>query len=536
MSVASDGGAPDGMTGSRLALALAALAVPTARSGSVCFPAPYIESCLTWRVTGANLTLTATFSTPSNGFVWGAWGLTGLACGSMFPANVWLALPTPGGGVRIEDRVTLGHVAPVCAAGAPQLSHTLASSVGADGSFNVTWTRPLAPAPQYAQPTIAPGSVPLIGAYADGAAALPFPPCGVTGLPFHTNVVGTTVNFFAKEEVAGASAEAAANAGVALAPPNPTAARYFGLMSVWSVCGDSCAALSHVAPATGSVTFLPSRASPSLFPLLTALDGASRTLHVLAYDNSPRGGGGGNLFLAALSADTGALLRTCATVLPVPNDFVYANLGLAFDAASGEVLVAGCTDSACVGPANVTAVAPASCAARAVASIAAAELEVGGGSAFDPRARVFAFTLATASAAQDLALYALNVESGAVTRVAAEDGGTPWIQSLAYDAASRLMFGLAFTTAAYSQPTLVTFNARTGALRSVGAVTGCAGALPNVLALSADGALAYFAGTQGGDGTILFAVHTENATVASAKPLQYAASIADAPVAFVWLP
>ena len=227
-----------------------------------------------------NITLSATIAAdPDAGVpVWGAWGLPALTCGNMWPSHVWLILPAPSGGVRVEDRVAVAHAAPACAARAPQLSHTLSGAVAADGSVSVTWTRPLAPLPAYQQPAIARNATPVIGAYALGAGALAFPACGVAGLPFHSNVVNSvTADFYAG---AAPPSEAPALA------PRPAAARYSGLAGLAAVCGDACAALTHLQAATGRVSF-PSAATPSLYPLLTALDGAARVVHALAYDNSP---------------------------------------------------------------------------------------------------------------------------------------------------------------------------------------------------------------------------------------------------------
>lgn len=506
---------------------LLAFGTAAAATGSLCFPAPQDANCLSWVVGAENVTFTATFAADASAGVpvWGAWGLPALACGNMWPAHVWLVLPSPSGDVRVEDRVAVTHAAPACAARAPQLSHTLAGSVAADGSVSATWTRPLAPAPEFQQPAIVRGATPVIGAYALGAAALAFPACGVAGLPFHSNIVnGVAADFFSAAPASAAAAPAAA----AAAP----AARYSGLAGLAAVCGDSCAALMRLQASTGRVSF-PSAATPSLFPLLTALDSASRVVHALAYDNARRLPA---LFVASLSADTGALLGTCATRFVLNDDFVLTNLNFAFDATRGEVLIASCTDDACVAPLNVTAVRPGSCETRELAALAAEELTAGGSGAVDPHARVFLFSLASGGAKPGLALVALNISSGAVLRVTPEAQDTPYVQSLVFDEVSRLTYGLAFTTSGYSQPTLVSIDARTGKLRSVGAIAGCGGALADSLAVSADGARAYFVGAGAGGAATLFAVYTANATVASAAPLQGDNSLGDAPSALFWLP
>jgi len=305
------------------------------------------------------------------------------------------------------------------------------------------------------------------------------------------------------------------------------------------VCGSSCAALTRLDASTGRVSF-PTSASPALFPLLTAFDGAARVVHALAFDNVRRSPA---LFVATLSADTGALLGRCDTRFALNNDYVLANLNFAFDAARGEVLIASCTDGACVAPLNVTALRPGSCVERHVASLPAQQLSTPGSGAVDPFARVLIISVARGGSKPGLALVALNIDSGAVVRVTPETQDAPYVQSLAFDAASRLVFGLAFTTAGYSQPQLVAINARTGRLKAIAAVPGCAGALPDSLAVSADGARLFFIGARagggsaadGGEGATLFTIFAANATVASAAPLQGAISLGDAPAALFWL-
>ena len=257
-------------------------------------------------------------------------------------------------------------------------------------------------------------------------------------------------------------------------------------------------------------------------------------VHALAFDNSPAGRSPA-LFVATLSADTGALLGSCATPFSLNDAFDLANLNFAFDAARGEVLIASCTDSMCVGPVSVTALRPGSCAARQVASLAAEELTAGGSGAVDPHARVLVFSIVRGGAKPGLALAALNITSGALVRVTAEAQDAPYVQSLVFDEASRLIYGLAFTTAGYSQPTLVAIDARSGKLRSVAAVAGCAGALPDSLAVSADGARLFFVGAGDGGAATLFTIFAANATVAAAAPLQ-GFELGDAPAALFWLP
>lgn len=499
-------------------------------ASSVCFPAPHDANCLAWSVDGPNITFSAHFSAEDAGVpIWGAWALPALACGNMWPANVWLALPLPSGAVRVEDRVSTTHAAPQCAARVPQLSHTLSGSVAADGSVDVSWTRPLAPPREYRQPAISAGVMPLIGAYALGGAALAFPVCAVAGLPFHSNVVnGVSANFL---EAAGVQESQAPEVAPAV---RDSLSPYSGLAGIAAVCSDSCAALTHLNASNGRVSF-PSSASPSLYPLLTALDNGARVVHVLAYNNSPAGPSPA-LFVASLSADTGALLGTCATLFALNDAFDLTNVNFAFDAMRGEVLIASCTDSVCVAPLNVTALAPGSCETRVVASLAAEELATGGSGAVDPYARVFVMSVARGGSKPGLVVAALNISTGAVIRITPEAQDTPYVQSLVFDDVSRLVYGLAFTTAGSSPPTLVTIDARTGKLRTVATVSGCAGALPDSLAVSSDGTRLFFVGAGSDMGAAaLFTIFAANATVDVSVPLQGAISLGDAPSALFYL-
>jgi hypothetical protein len=258
-------------------------------------------------------------------------------------------------------------------------------------------------------------------------------------------------------------------------------------------------------------------------------------VHALAYDNSPSGPSPA-LFVATLAADSGALLGRCATRFSLNDAFDLANLNFAFDSSTGEVLIASCTDASCVAPLNVTALHPGSCATRDVAALAAEELTAGGSGAVDPHARVFVFSLARGGSRPGLAVAALNISSGAVVRVTPETDGLPYVQSLVFDEASHLIYGLSFTTAGYSQPTLVAINARTGRLRSVAAVAGCTGALPDSLAVSPDGERLFFIGAGDGGVAALFTIFSANATIAAVTPLQGALELGDAPGALFWLP
>ena len=82
---------------------------------------------------------------------------------------------------------------------------------------------------------------------------------------------------------------------------------------------------------------------------------------------------------------------------------------------------------------------------------------------------------------------------------------------------------------------LVAINAPTGKLRTIGAVAGCAGALPDSLAVSADGVRLFFIGAGDGGVATIFSIFSANATIASATPLQGATELGSFS-ALMWLP
>ena len=75
-----------------LAALLASAAAVRAQSGSLCAngASPPLQ-CLSWSNADGNITFTATY----NGFAganvtWGAWGISEIFCGNMFPAETWI--------------------------------------------------------------------------------------------------------------------------------------------------------------------------------------------------------------------------------------------------------------------------------------------------------------------------------------------------------------------------------------------------------------------------------------------------------------
>jgi hypothetical protein len=200
------------------------------------------------------------------------------------------------------------------------------------------------------------------------------------------------------------------------------------------------------------------------------------------------------------------------------------------------VIIASCIDDLCIAPLNITSINPSSCSSQTLASIPVEEVTIGGSGAIDPFARIFLFTLARPTSG--LALIAFNISSKTILRILPETQDAPSIQSLVFDTHSRLVYGLAFTTAGYSQPSLVSINASTGKLKTIGQVNNCNGALPDSLAISADGTILYFIGSSSSstDGTILYSIYTENATIASTVSVQGGTlALGDAPNSLFWV-
>jgi hypothetical protein len=157
-----------------------------------------------------------------------------------------MAIKGPGG-VVLEDRYADAHAVPQCQK--VQLSHVTASSVAPDGSFTVSWTRPLAAPPASRQPTIAAGNVSLIGAVYMGGAPLDLRPCEPSGVPLHTSVGAFTVQLLA------ASRDAPARGGLAATAPS-------SLVAAVPVCGGTRSNFARVSP-RGTETFYGAAEAPA---------------------------------------------------------------------------------------------------------------------------------------------------------------------------------------------------------------------------------------------------------------------------------
>ena len=80
-------------------LLLAAAASQLAAPSRVCLAPPADGACLSWTAGPENITFTGTWPAQPPPYVvgWGAWGISSVSCGSMYPAAVWMAIKGPAG-------------------------------------------------------------------------------------------------------------------------------------------------------------------------------------------------------------------------------------------------------------------------------------------------------------------------------------------------------------------------------------------------------------------------------------------------------
>jgi hypothetical protein len=102
--------------------------------------------CLSWLVTGPNITFSATCGTSGDAspMAWCGFGLSGDKSGSMAPADVMMiTVDSATKNIFISDRNITAYASPPCFATAA--STLLSSSVDASNVLHATWTRALAP-------------------------------------------------------------------------------------------------------------------------------------------------------------------------------------------------------------------------------------------------------------------------------------------------------------------------------------------------------------------------------------------------------
>lgn len=499
----------------RVALTLSLLVAATA-APRVCLAPPADSICLTWTVDASNITFTGTWPANPGAVGWGAWGISAVSCGSMFPSSVWMAISGPGG-VVLEDRAATAHTVPQCQK--QQLSHVTASSVEPDGSFTVTWTRPLIAPPSSKQPSITAGNVSLIGAAYAGA-PLDLRPCEPTGVPLHTNLGTFTVQLLA-------TADAARDALAQVAAAAPS-----GLVAAVPVCGGTHSNFARVSP-RGAETFYGVAEAPA-YLAVTAVDAAGRRLYGLTEDPT-----GTSLVLVSVDIDTGRLMSSCNAGVLVPASGGVQNVGLAWDARNSSLIVAACTDSICAGYVQVSRLNPGTCARAPVVKIPTdpAATVFPGAAAFDAAANIFVTSLTqTIRGATGLVLVAVDMGTGSVrifneasrgidvVTLAAEAGGAPGafvgLEVGTYPSAPDVSF--------------VRYDAVGNKLARAPALRGINGAQPGSGALDAElGVLYFLAVDSTSGGALVIGVHTGNGTIASTGALPGDAGQAPAALFFV---
>lgn len=445
----------------------------------------------------------------------------------MFPSSIWMAIVGPAG-VVLEDRVAVAHAVPKCRA--RQLSFVTSSRVDANGSFTVSWTRPLAPPRSSGQPSITPGNVSLIGAFYAGS-ALDLRPCEPTGIPIHEVAAAFTVQLLG----AGSGAQARAREEEEGHAPTraPTAAA--GLVATLPVCIDPTTGGSRTAlaalSADGLEHFYGDAGAVTLLAGATVLDPAGRALYSLAM-----GATGAAFDLVSLDVDTGAAGAACTTSIPVPTAGELDNVNLAWDAGTSSVIVAACTDAVCAGYVQVSRVAPRSCATTPVVKVPTdpTSAPVQGASAYDASSGLFvmSITQAVGGGAPGLVLVVVDMASGAVRHVFNEAGRGRTLVALVSGgpgAPPGAFWGLDAPDGA--AVALVTYDAVRNTLTRAPAIAGAdTGALQGLAALG--GEVLYFLAPGGGGATStrLFGVFTANGTLASAGTLP-----GDAPTALAFV-
>lgn len=148
-------------------------------------PRPLQDSsvCISWLVTGANITFSMTCNPPDAVLSWCALAFSRDKSGSMAPADVTMLSVSPAAPtvVVLEDRNSTSYAAPACAA-APA-STLLSSAVNADTSVTATWTRELVPGNGAAP--IVNGFTFVLAAISSAATGAAFQPCYTVGMPQH---------------------------------------------------------------------------------------------------------------------------------------------------------------------------------------------------------------------------------------------------------------------------------------------------------------------------------------------------------------
>jgi len=348
----------------------------------------------------------------------------------MFPASVSMAIRGPNG-VVLEDRATVGHVVPLCRK--EQLSYVTESRINPDGSFTISWTRPLIAPRSSGQPSILPGNVTLIGAVFFGQ--LDLRPCEPTGIPAHQSIVTFTVELIPRKDEAatsrsiadGGASRSIADADAAI-PLAQAQAPAVGLIATLPVC-TSYTNLAQITP-SGSETFYGASSLTYLLPGINAVDPIGRRLYSLIMSND-----GLTYELISIDVDSGIRGSTCSTTIPVPSSYSLQNLNMAYDGKNKTVIVAACTDTECAGYVQVSRIDPKTCELIPIVKVPTDPpiSYIQGGSSFDPSTSTFLMTISQAIGKQSSGPVLISVDmiAGKVMHSFVETGSNITIYSLA---------------------------------------------------------------------------------------------------------
>jgi hypothetical protein len=483
-------------------------------TNSVCFSAPYDPAtCLSWKTDSVNITFTAVAppipQQPSVVVGWIGWGITQLSCGSMFPSSVWMAIKGPNG-VVLEDRAATAHVIPLCQKS--QLSYVTESHVDPDGSFTITWTRPLIAPKSSGQPSILPGNVTLIGAIFFGS--LDLRPCEQTGIPAHQSFVTFTADLLGSTKKTDNNEQhntALVNVQTPQAPPTPPA----GLIATFPVC-TSYSNLAHLTP-TGQERFYGESSLLALLPGVSTLDPVGRKIYSLLMSTD------GSLFdLISLNVDSGVRGKTCSTTFPVPVSYALQNLNIAFDSNNKTVIVAGCTDVECAGYVQVSQINPETCESRSILKVATdpSIYNSQGGGAFDAKTNTFIMSVMqiVGKASSGPVLISVDMVLGKVLHTFVEANST--LVSVTSDGLGRF---LGVSVLPDLRVALTTIDTVKNKITIAPPVPNCVQALPGMSALEKQETgddIFYFFTQDGGLGAArLIGVFAANGTIASTGTL-----------------
>ena len=568
------------ITWSYVCIGLAMLIAWGEAAGSVCVRGNFQQDmCLSLSVARGNITFSARFDayidTSLTRPSWVSWGISSLACGSMYPASMWVLTAPAASPIHLEERLSVGHVAPPCIK--RRLSSLLSAATLPNGTLVATWTRPLIVPRAFATLgyiNITSSNMTLIAA---GLWDTPVPPpvdeC--TTLSFHSDAINglSPVNFLlhssdsddrqaSQTDVANAasatdqmldtvspcrlifknvSKSGDSTAALVRSPHGDARERRGQLVAPWGVCGGQYTQAASISPATGTVTFLagPQSRLPTApgFALQSVIDPNTRTLYSLALVH-----GATNITLLSFSADTGASATLCTTPIPLPDSYPYENLGAAWEPSSGggtgSILVSFCTELMCVTTVTVGRLSPIDCSLDPIITIPAdPSFAVAGSAAYDSlfNRYVFVAAISTGSGVSGPVLAAVSLSSRRVTSViplSLSPGDTA--SGLAFDSVSGNIFAV-ISGSDGNSPVLYSFNTRRNTFAPVGSIF--AG---NVLtfsggALDASSGLFYLVTQVQGKGQLV-AVNISDTSVVTTRPIQYCQYYAeDCPAGLAWL-